>query len=348
MRASAPSANVISAKARAMYGHGLKAQNYLELLNCHSVSEVASYLKNRTSYASVLGDINVSTIHRGHLETLLHRKLFNDYDSLSRYDMTVGMHLSGYIIRRVEIEQIVHCLRLMSAGRAGEFFLSMPLFFASHTRLDLIKLGHAKTLPELIEALGHTPYAAILSRVSAAEGTIPISRIENALYSYLIRGLLELIEETQGDLHDQLADLCGIQIDAQNVSRILRLKTYFHASPDRIREELLPWGGSIPKKSREAMIEAPTPEEAARIFWTTRAGKLLPESQRTFLHDLYHRVPYFNARRHIHYSVHPMVVLMSYIMLTDVEVDDIINIIEGIRYGMPPEQIKPMLVLVDQ
>lgn len=43
-----------------------------------------------------------------------------------------------------------------------------------------------------------------------------------------------------------------------------------------------------------------------------------------------------------------MVVLMSYIMLTDVEVDDIINIIEGIRYGMPPEQIKPMLVLVDQ
>ena len=49
MRASAPSANVILAKARAMYGNSLKSQNYLELLNCHSVSEVASYLKNRTS-----------------------------------------------------------------------------------------------------------------------------------------------------------------------------------------------------------------------------------------------------------------------------------------------------------
>ena len=30
------------------------------------------------------------------------------------------------------------------------------------------------------------------------------------------------------------------------------------------------------------------------------------------------------------------------------ELDDIINIIEGIRYGMPPEEIKPMLVLLDQ
>ena len=67
-----------------------------------------------------------------------------------------------------------------------------------------------------------------------------------------------------------------------------------------------------------------------------------------FIHDLHHRVPYFNARRHIHYSIHPMVVLVSYIILMDVELDDIINIIEGIRYGMPPEEIKPMLVLLDQ
>ena len=128
MRASAPSANVILAKARAMYGNSLKSQNYLELLNCHSVSEVASYLKNRTSYAVMLTEINETTIHRGHLEMLLRRKLFNDYSSLSRYDATVGMHMSAYIIRRGEIDQIIQCLRLMNAGRSDEFFFSMPLF----------------------------------------------------------------------------------------------------------------------------------------------------------------------------------------------------------------------------
>ena len=43
------SSNVILAKARAMYGNSLKAKDYTNLLNCHSVSEIASYLKNNTS-----------------------------------------------------------------------------------------------------------------------------------------------------------------------------------------------------------------------------------------------------------------------------------------------------------
>ena len=40
-----------------------------------------------------------------------------------------------------------------------------------------------------------------------------------------------------------------------------------------------------------------------------------------------------------------MVALFSYMMIMDTELDDIINIIEGIRYGMPPEEIRTMLIL---
>lgn len=347
MRASAPSANVISAKARAMYGASLKAENYIDLLGCHSVSEAAAYLKSRTSYAAVLADINVSTVHRGHLETLLRRKLFNDYASLSRYDAMVGMRLSGYIIRLSEVQQIVRCLQLMTAGRADEFFFSMPLFFASHSRLDLIRMGHAKTQEELQQALEETPYARILAQFPPQDGHIQVTRIETALNAYVIEALLAVIDETDGELHSQLVDLCGMEIDTQNVSRILRLKQYFHASPEQIRENLLPSGRCISGKIMDAMIHASTPEEVLRLFWKTRAGKILPEGQRTYTYDLYHRVPYFNARRHIHFSVHPMVVLLSYMILMNVELDDIINIIEGIRYGIPPEEIKPMLVLVE-
>ena len=49
----------------------------------------------------------------------------------------------------------------------------------------------------------------------------------------------------------------------------------------------------------------------------------------------------------MHFSTHPMVVMISYILITEVELDDIINVIEGIRYGLSPEEIKPMLVLVE-
>ena len=54
------SSNVILAKARAMYGRRLTRANYRELLECRTVGEVASYLKNQTGYGSILAGILVS------------------------------------------------------------------------------------------------------------------------------------------------------------------------------------------------------------------------------------------------------------------------------------------------
>lgn len=342
------SSNVILAKTRAMYGNCLKAQNFADLLACHSVGEIAAYLKQNTSYATVLQDINEATIHRGHLESLLRRKLFNDYASLSRYDFTVGAHVSDYLIQQGEIQQIERCLRLMSAGRADEIIFSIPLFFASRFRFDYRKMSRAKTYDELLESLEGTPYHKILSLYRPEEnGRIRLTEIENALYRRLVETLYAIIDGTKGELHKQLISLCGSQVEAQNVSRIIRMKAYFGASPDVIRANLLPWGRSIPRRVMDDMLEAGSPQEVLDIYYATTAGRQIPEEQRTFSHDLYHRAPYFNARHYIHFSSYAMVVMISYVIITEVELDDIINIIEGVRYGLTPEEIKPMLVLVE-
>ena len=342
------SSNVILAKTRAMYGSCLKKQNYADLLACHRVGEIAAYLKQNTAYAAVLQDINETTIHRRHLEALLKRKLFLDYASLSRYDLTVGTHLSDYLIQQGEITQIEQCLRLMSVGRTNEFYLSMPLFFTGHSKLDYLKMSRSKNYEELLEALSGTPYHKILELYRPDEsGRIRLTEIENALYNRLVETLYAIIDETKGELHKQLISLCGSQVEAQNVSRIIRMKTYFHASPDTIRANLLPWGRSIPRRLIDGMLEADSAEEVLRIYYGTTAGRQIPEDQRPFVHDLYHRAPYFNARHYIHFSSYAMVVMISYVIITEVEVDDITNIIEGVRYGLTPEEIKPMLVLVE-
>ena len=73
MRASA---NVVSAKVRALYGHRLMPEDYNAMLHAHSVSEVASYLKAHTGYKAALADVNESILHRGDLETILRRCRF--------------------------------------------------------------------------------------------------------------------------------------------------------------------------------------------------------------------------------------------------------------------------------
>jgi len=342
------SANVILAKARAMYGKSLKAKDYTNLLNCHSISEIASYLKNNTGYASVLSEVNEATIHRGHLEMLLRRKLFNDYASLVRYDRTVGMKMSKYLIQRAEIELIISCIRHLVAGRASQLIFSMLMLFSSQANLNLALISKSKTYAQLLDALKHTMYHDILIRFPQNEdGKIRLTEIETALYEMLTKTVYQMIRSLKGSAQVELKNLYGTLVDVQNVTRILRLKRYFSAEPDFIRNNLLPYANIIPANVMERMIYAPDADAVMDIFLSTAVGRRLPKSQLAFEYDLHQRVPYFTARRHIHYSIHPAVVLMSYIFIMDIELDDIINIIEGIRYGLQPEEIKPMLVLAN-
>ena len=121
--------NAILSKARAMYGKRLREENYRDLLNCKTVSEVAGYLKNRTSYSGILAGINENEVHRGQLEGKLRQKLFEDYASLCRYELSVGEHFADYLLEHGEIEQILHSLMYLDAGNPEEYLFSLPAFF---------------------------------------------------------------------------------------------------------------------------------------------------------------------------------------------------------------------------
>ena len=66
-------------KSRAMYGKRLTNENYQDLVRMKSVREIASYLKETPGYADVLSNIYPESVHRGQLELLLHKSLFNKY-----------------------------------------------------------------------------------------------------------------------------------------------------------------------------------------------------------------------------------------------------------------------------
>lgn len=337
--------NVISARARAMYGHTLAYADYEALLACHSVSEVAAYLKNETTYHEVLSDINEATIHRGYLESRLRRRMWDNYATLMRFDMSAGNRLSDYLMMREETGQLLRLLRRMNVGRAQDYILSTPAFFEGHSKLDYIAVNRAATMAQLVAALPGTPYQKLLAPFSEMpNGELPLTDIETVLYTALIERLLLVIRQTSGTLRQELTDLCGTQIDVQNVTRVLRLKTYFHAQPDEIRPHLLPSGGTISPRTWERLLEADA-EALPELFFATRAGRRVPPAHRPYLYDLPTRATYFTARHYMHFSTHPMVVLLSYLIIMDTEVMDLTNIIEGIRYQLPPEEIKPMLVL---
>ena len=78
------SSNAVSAKARGMHGKRLTNNNFMDLLNCKTVHDVAYYLKNRTSYNKLLAGINENEVSRSELEVLLKQKIFDDRPDLGK------------------------------------------------------------------------------------------------------------------------------------------------------------------------------------------------------------------------------------------------------------------------
>ena len=129
--------NAILAKARAMYGKCLTDHDYKQLMDCRNVSEVASYLKTRTNYKSVLAGLNENEVHRGQLEPMLRQNLYYDISALSRYAKHKTLLFSDFIISEMEIEQIIRSLTLVNIGRADEYVFSLPMTMTKFAKIDL-------------------------------------------------------------------------------------------------------------------------------------------------------------------------------------------------------------------
>ena len=122
------SSNTISAKAKSMYGKRLTDTDYKDMLRRNSVSDIAAYLKENTAYQTALSQIDTHNIHRGQLENLLMRELFNKYTKLCRYNFTGDNDFYNYLILQYEIEQILKCILSLNAGTMGDFILDLPAF----------------------------------------------------------------------------------------------------------------------------------------------------------------------------------------------------------------------------
>ena len=343
---SSLSSNVILSKARAMYGRRLKKDDYLNLLNCQSVPEIARYLKDNTAYAETLSGINETEIHRGQLEAKLKQKLFEDASSLCQYELSVGEHFSQYLISRSEIEQILHCLVFLQAGTPEEYLFSLPMFLNKHTHIDLPALGRVKSYEDLLDALSHTPYRKILEPFRPIPG-IPLNYtgIENALYSYLYENMFSMIDRyAKGETGRQLRQIFESFIDFNNYIRIIRLKSRYKAGPDFIRSSLIPFG-TIKEKYLNELLASETREEMLDVMKTLPSGKRYLKTSHDYPDEVPEIILLQTCRHDIHFSTHPPVVMLSYIFILQLEIQDIITIVEGVRYQLPTKEIEKLLTI---
>lgn len=338
-------ANAILAKTRAMYGKRLTDKDYSNLLNSKNVPEVMSYLKSHTKYGKLLTKVSENDVHRGQLELILRQQLFYDFAALCRYEITAGEHFSTYLIQRTEIEQIMHFLMLLGADKPNDYLYSFPTYFESHTKINLAAFSKATSYEDFLSTLEHTQYYKLLLPYKPKnEEPLNMPGIENTLYTHLYKNIFEIIDNyIKGKEKDELRMLFNNNVDLINFVRILRLNKYYSFNGDKIKEQLLPYG-TLKDRQITEMCNAESSKEIFAIMGSTHAGRQISKIEYNYAGEISVRGRYHLSRKNIHFSSNPVVVMLSYIFMEEIELSNVINIIEGVRYQISADKIKDILI----
>lgn len=338
------------AKARAKYGKRLSQRNYNDLINCQTVGDVAQYLKTQTDYKDAFESIPPKELHRGQLESLLKKRLFSQYAALCRYEISGDDKLFGVITAQADVEQLLHIIRLLKFGHPEEYLFILPSFFVSHSKLDLYALARVTTYSEMLECASHTPYYKILAPYQPMDGNeIAFEAIESALYKYLYEYTFACIRRQKGGgIRRELEQIFGVRAELSNLTYIIRLKRYYNASAQEIHNLLLPYQYHITMKQFDDMIQNKTADQVYQMILRSRYGNILGDREFPYIEDAAKHIIYDYTQKLIRMSTHPQVTMMAYVTLSELELENIVNIIEGVRYRLPPQEIKELLVGISE
>lgn len=342
---SSKAANAVLAKARAKYGRRLTNKDYTNLMSCNSVSEVVTYLKSSTYYEAVLRKVNAREIHRGRLETILKQKLFNDFYSLCLYTKGSGEHFSQYIVEKNEIEQIIHFLTILSSGKVDKHTFNMPSYFQSHTSVDFSAMSKAKNYDQFYASLSGSPYERLMAEFRAEkDGKVNIALIENKLYRYCYDNLYNSIQKySSGQERKALLEMFNSIMDYINFVRVFRLKKYYKESPDVTESFLFPYG-TLSKNAVKKLCNATSSVEVFDAVSNTSFGRKLKKLSYVYAGQI-DDIGLFNiTHKNIHFSSYPLVVMLSYVFVMETEYNNLVSIIEGVRYNVDPGKIKTIVI----
>jgi len=340
------SSNAVISKAKAIYGNRLLPEDYQELLKKKSISEVAEYLKNTENYKENMRDIQENSVHRGQLEELIKKTHFQYILRLIRFiDMPDKSFYELNLLKR-EIEVLLTIVRSVVSGSFSVGIAELPVYFIKHSSFDIDELSKVKSYQNLLDLLKNTPYYPILSKYNRTDSlSIDYVAIEQSLDEYYFDTVFSRIDKNySGKVRQDLRNIILTSIELNNIVKIYRLKKFYKAKKSDIIKVLMLKYSRISLSKIEELIDLDNPDKILSYLQKSEFSKYSDSDDYIYIEYYAERLRYYLAKRYVHYSTEAPKVYAAFSILLDIERENLFNIIEGIRYELPDEDIEKMLI----
>lgn len=327
----------LATEAHGMYARLLTKDDKRRISAMTSADELVAFLRGSRAWGAAAQELPTTDATDSQFSLAMERAVYAEFARLYRFAENTAKDFLIFIALRMKFKAILDALgRLNNPGERG--YDSVPHFFLALPGYGIDQIMNARTYAELT-ALGGNGIFGDTLRTLPVDKTTGLPRLAEAAEALEARyyGVLDefLRVGYKGPDKERLTAIMGFRADLRDVSYLLRLR-WFGTSPEKGRE-LLPLGGSLDNKLEDAILSAPSDDEAIRLILSSRVGKYLGHLE-TQEPERFVRAAEDTYFRRIIHGPPCLSVAYAYMVLSEAECAMLRRVFVSLRYGLDPAE----------
>ena len=326
----------LNAKMKGMYANHFSENELQELLKQTNLKDAIFFLKNKFPMLDKITE----DMHRKELEQELNNLFIIDIIKLTKYLSKNEKNIFMQFISKYEINCIKNVFRNLTTNPSNNINnLKNIDNWTNKIFKSIDGINQINKEQEFLELIKSEEYSKIFYEYEEVIENAPLEEIEVKLDKYYFKKIYELSKKTNKDFEN----IVGTEIDLLNITWIYRSKEYFKYSEEEIKEILIPVRYKLNKEKMEKIVLANDFDEMKNILNDTiyknvfKNKETIEHDKDKYLYDKYiklFRTKLFN-----------ICTVFCNINLIDIEIKNIINIIEGIRYKIDKAEIQRRIII---
>lgn len=346
----------LTAKTKCLMGRLLSEDELIYLSGIKTVGEIAVYLREKTAYGETMREMNLTQANRRKLEYYIKKTVFADYLKMRRFTHGEERNYISLLLGKYDIEYMLNAWRYC-IGRAkmneeakklwdesdgyhpSEGILELYTIYGQKSKLDLGRLKDAETVRDFLRAIEGTEYRKIFA---AGEGG-DYAEIEYEIYTEYYKKLMAAAESFKSE-GESLKTALTTAVDVKNLEQIYRMRYNFGMTAAETAKRVIPFRYKLKKKDISDLVSIDDRQKYLARCNATYYGRKadftaapVSAAGSAYLYKLYKSTSLKNSSS--------FDVIVKYFYLKETEIDNLVFIIEGVRYGMNPEEIKSNLIM---
>lgn len=205
---------------------------------------------------------------------------------------------------------------------------------------NLIGISKQQTYEELMEFLKRRGYSSVFEKQRKEIDQMNLFEMENQLDKFYFEHMIKITRKHNRNL----ADIIGKQIDLNNIIWMYRVKKNYHFSEEQTRNILIKAYHKLRKSELEKMVEVKNEKEMKEVLQKTFYAKHIDFEHTEELEQQADKYLYEVYRKHFRGNIFDISAIYAYINMIEQENNDIMSVVEGIRYHLHKEEIQKKLI----